>query len=612
MKKLYLLFVILLATFAVNAQNIYFNNFDTYTAGVYAAQTMGSPWTTWSNAPGGAEDGHIVSTHAYSSPNSVGIILNNDLVMNLNDKTSGRYKIEFYMYVATDSLGYFNVLSDFNGSSSIWGFQVYIYNDSIFVDAGGTTAAKTTFAFDAWNKMDLIVDLDDDFATFMINANEIISYQWSKGAQGTGSTNKLDAIDFFGWDGTGAPTTATGTAGYFIDDISIDQLTPPDPPMSLTATLNGGNIDVTWSAPGTSTPDLYKLSRNGSVVYGGTNLSYTDVGPWPNDYGFGARAYYSGLGYSHSSNIDSVTVPNGCTRDLVLMEGGTGTWCTYCPGAAMGLRDMIETNQKNAVAVEYHSGDTYENPSALTRIGYYNISGFPTVFADGKLSVVGGSATVSMYSSYLPMYNERIGTPSLHTMDISIVEDSANYYTATITVTQTFDYASGWKLQTALTESNIAETWGNQTEVDFACRGMFPSATGTAMDFSSQPTQVVTIPFSTVGYAKDNCEFVAFIQHNATKEVTQTAKVDISSVVGIDEIQGKTVSIWPNPAQDYIVLNSNGNGKMEIIDMTGKTVFTSEISKVTQLFDVRNFVKGIYIVKVTSDTNTLTKKIIIE
>jgi hypothetical protein len=614
MKKVYLFLVMMMVCFSVvKAQtNIYFNNFDTLTAGGYTALQLGSPWTTWSSAPGGAEDAHISTTQSFSSPNSIGVALNNDLIFGFGDLITGRYKVTFQMYVATGYLGYYNFLSDFAAANSKWAFQVMIYNDSIFVDAGGTTAAATTFTFDAWNKMDLIIDLDDDFATFLINDAEIISYQWSKGAQGTDNSLKLDAIDFYGWDGTGAPTTATGTAGYFIDDINVDQVDAPEAPFNLDANLNGADIDVSWSAP-TTTPDLYKLSRNGSIIYTGTNLNYTDVGPWPNNYGFGARAYYTGLGYSHSSNIDSVLVPGGVTRNLVLFEEGTGTWCQYCPGAAMGIRDLIETNQKAVAAIAYHSGDTYENAAALARISYYNITGFPTVFVDGTQSIVGGNATVSMYPSYLPLYNERIISPSFHILNVNVVQTAVDTYTATIDVEETYKaFASNWILHTALTESNIAEVWGNQTEVDFACRGMFPDEYGTDLDFSATTTQTATINFSTAGYVKDNCEFVVFVQHAPTGEVTQCAKVQMSTIVGVEELQGKEISVYPNPAQEYIILNSSGNGMMEIMDMTGKIVYKSDVLKASQLVDIRNFEKGIYMVKYSSEENVLTKKIVIQ
>jgi hypothetical protein len=612
MKKQLLLCLFLLAGAGIlRAQtNLYFTNFDSYTAGGYAALQAGAPWTTWSAAPGTAEDATISTTHAYSGTNSAYVINNNDFVLNLYDKTTGRYMVEWRMFVDSGKLGYFNFLSDFTGSTSKWAIQGEIYHDSIFVDADGASKAKVPYAMNTWTHMQLIVDLDDDFATYYIDGVEIVSYKWSKGAQGTDNSLKLDAIDFFGWDGTGSPVT--GASGYYLDDISVDSVLAPESPLNLVAVQNAADIDVSWTAP-SGTPELYKLMRNGSVVNSTTGLAYTDPGPWPNTYIYSVRARYAGEGYSHSSNTDTVIIAGGYERNLVLMEGGTGTWCGYCPGAAMGLRELIETNAKDATAIEYHSGDTYENTATTARLNYYNIQSFPTVIADGQLYAVGGNATTSMYPTYLPMYNARITVPAIQIQNIDIVQTGVDTYTATITVTQTYPYdVTGWKLRTALTESNIPETWGNQTEVDFACRAMYPDANGTTLDFSSQTTQTVTLNFTTTGYIKNNCEFVAFIQYDATKEVTQTSKIDMSSILGIEELQSQKISIYPNPANTYMMLLSSGKGNLDIYDMTGKLAYSSIIFNTKQVIDVSKFTKGVYFVKVSNSNSNFTQKLVIE
>ncbi len=232
---------------------------------------------------------------------------------------------------------------------------------------------------------------------------------------------------------------------------------------------------------------------------------------------------------------------------------------------------------------------------------------------DGTIEIPGGSATASMYSNYLPSYNERIAAKAFYNLGVDVVQDSTDYFTATITVEEVFKaFASGWKLRTALTESNIPETWGNQTTVDYACRDMYPDANGTTLDFSSQNNQTVTIHFSTAGYVKDNCEFVVFVQHDASKEVAQAAKVDMASILGIEEIEGKHISIYPNPSTEYFILNSNGNGHVEMIDLTGKIVYSSKVNDATQLFDVRGFDKGVYMVKYTNENTVFTKKVIIQ
>ena len=47
-------------------------------------------------------------------------------------------------------------------------------------------------------------------------------------------------------------------------------------------------------------------------------------------------------------------------RNLVLVEIATGTWCYYCPGAAMAADELVANGDPVAV-VENHDGDSYAN-----------------------------------------------------------------------------------------------------------------------------------------------------------------------------------------------------------------------------------------------------------
>ncbi len=617
MRKLYLLVLFSVVGYLnTQAQVLYNENFDSYTNGAKVAQTLGNTWwTTWSNAPGGAEDAVFSNAQASSSPLSIYVAGSNDLVFKAGSKTTGRYKLSWKMFVPSSHIGYFNLLQSFAGSNSQWGFQAYIYNDSIYVDAGAATAAGTTFTRNTWHDIMLIVDLDDDYATFLLDGNEVISYQWSKGAFGQNNLIKLDAINFYAWDGSQSPTPNTGgsTKGYYVDDLLYEQVTAPNAPTNLTATINGADIDVSWTAP-TPAPNNYKLSRNGVVIYNTTsNTTYTDLGPWPNTYNYQVRAGYGIDGYSHSSNIATVTVSGGVTRNLVLYEVGTGTWCQYCPGAAMGIRDLIEVNHKDAVAIKYHSGDNYETIDATQRLGYYSVEAFPTAFADGILKMEGGSATQSLYQYYLTMYNQRYPVPGLQNINISIAATGFNTFTATVTVEETYPFlTSGLTLHTALTESNIPQTWENQTEVDYVLRKMYPDAAGTQLDFSQNTTQTFTFNIDLTGFVKDNCEFVAFVQHEASKEVTQTARVMMSSVSGINELAGNSISIFPNPATEFIVLHSDGKGILKINDVTGKTVYETPVLQSTQTIPINHLAKGLYFISYSNSKSTFTQKLVKE
>jgi hypothetical protein len=167
-------------------------------------------------------------------------------------------------------------------------------------------------------------------------------------------------------------------------------------------------------------------------------------------------------------------------------------------------------------------------------------------------------------------------------------------------------------LLSALTESNIPEAWLGQTEVDFVCRALIPDEYGTDLNFQVNPTQSVTLNFNTVGYVKNNCEFVVWVQHVATKEVTQTLKVDLSTIVGMEELEGQQVSVYPNPASEYVMVLSSGKGLIEIFDMTGKLQLSKNITETNQYVNISGLSKGVYYLKTSNAENSFTKKLVVQ
>jgi hypothetical protein len=101
--------------------------------------------------------------------------------------------------------------------------------------------------------------------------------------------------------------------------------------------------------------------------------------------------------------VSLMTVAQQVPRNMVVVEIGTGTWCQYCPGAAMGADDLSANGDPVAI-IENHNGDPFANTYSNTRNSYYSISGYPTAMFDGLNAVPGGSNTQTMYPYYLP-YN---------------------------------------------------------------------------------------------------------------------------------------------------------------------------------------------------------------
>lgn len=84
-------------------------------------------------------------------------------------------------------------------------------------------------------------------------------------------------------------------------------------------------------------------------------------------------------------------------------------------------------------------------------------------------------------------------------------------------------------------------------------------------------------------------------------------------VVNIDdyEILKNSVNIYPNPARDYINININNPDikffTIYIYDILGNLIFQSDINyNDTYKYDVSYLEKGTYIIKITTDINSIS------
>lgn len=302
-----------------SAPPVYFDNFDAYTAGNLVACSNPTFWTTWSNAPCGAEDALVSSDFAYSGTNSAKIIQNDDLVKDFGTAyTTGKYKISFQAYIPAGKAGYFNTLATFAGANSSWGLDVYFNTTGVCSVFAGSATAITSVSYPpaTWFLVEHIVDLDANLSELVINGTSVNTWQWTLGSIGAGCPLTLDATDLFG---------ATANDEMYVDDYAVELLTVvPVELTSFTANVSNGNVVLNWTTATELNNQGFEIERKiadgqfitvGHVQGNGTTserkeYSFTDVNAQIGSYTYRLKQvdFNGAFEYSNEIFVD-VTAP---------------------------------------------------------------------------------------------------------------------------------------------------------------------------------------------------------------------------------------------------------------------------------------------------------------
>ncbi|HEY9113856.1 MAG TPA: Omp28-related outer membrane protein [Bacteroidales bacterium] len=580
-------------------------NFENYEAGARLCAQAPANWFTWNNGPGTYEDPFVSNANAYEGNNSLEITSVNDVLLSLGSKTAGRYEVSFYLFIPSDKVGFFGVLQNFNGNESSWGLQCYF--DADFQGEINTAGATHYFYFvpEQWFPVKVIIDLDNDNAEIYINENLQAEWQWSTQINGSAGLNQLGALNFFAWNSEQRQPL------FYVDEIIVSGLAEPEPPTNLTASLNENNVTLNWDAPINAIPDGYKVYRNGEVLAAlVSNTTYLDANVYPATYTYSVKAVYES-GLSSEAGPVEVEIEGGVERKLVLLEIATGTWCTYCPGSAMGADDLI-TNGKKVAVIEYHNDDNYSNIFSDYRNSFYNVPGYPTAHFDGLNEIAAGSATQSMYPTYLPVYEQRIEKLSLFTMDMTITQSGERDLQVTVNAKKVYNYqGANLKLHLVLTESHIPENWLGMDELNYVCREMYPDQNGTTVNFSADSifstTYTITVDES---YNFNNCELVAFLQNSSSIEVLQADKVSLATL-GIADKQEIKLSVYPNPASDKLFVKSETPIRtIEIHDISGRKLLKVTSESYLEQLNVSSLKSGTYLLFVQTEKGMAVRKFV--
>lgn len=87
---------------------------------------------------------------------------------------------------------------------------------------------------------------------------------------------------------------------------------------------------------------------------------------------------------------------------------------------------------------------------------------------------------------------------------------------------------------------------------------------------------------------------------------TASDTLAVMECTGITENGASLLTLYPNPAATEFVLESNGNGRVEIISAAGQLVHAQRIAHTRETVSTQSFATGIYLVRYTSNTGAVT------
>jgi hypothetical protein len=188
------------------------DNFDGYSPGPLAAQSV---WEEWTGSSG--VDADVTTSESLSAPHSVEILSDNDVVydfVNLSGgrPTSGKWiaSIKVYTPSGMSGTGWF-IMLDTYPSPLHWAVQFGFNGATGKIENGFIAGDKRNLKYDRWMSLVVAIDLDNDrydawYGDKLVTENA--SYTRGSGAL------EAAVVDLYG---------ATGFSGLYFDDIRLEK-----------------------------------------------------------------------------------------------------------------------------------------------------------------------------------------------------------------------------------------------------------------------------------------------------------------------------------------------------------------------------------------------------
>ena len=187
----------------------WWEDFDSYEAG--SGLHGQGDWKGWGDDP--TWDAFVTDEFAHSSPNSLDVVGDTDMVHEFEGYTSGLWTFTAWQYIPDSFQGssYFILLNSYtdDASANNWSTQVRFDGD-IGMAESEFEGDQLPLIFGEWVELRVDIDLDADVQTFYYGGEMLYSKSWTEGVSGGGALN-IGALDLF----------ANGATSIYYDDLSL-------------------------------------------------------------------------------------------------------------------------------------------------------------------------------------------------------------------------------------------------------------------------------------------------------------------------------------------------------------------------------------------------------
>ncbi len=439
---------------------------------------------------------------------------------------------------------------------------------------------------------------------------------------------------------TSGTQTKTDTATVFINMTATATATPHtinsggSSQLNVTATGGTGSYTYSW----TSVPPGFTSTSQSPIVSPLVNTVYTAVATSGSQNASDTASVLVNMSVLATATPPTILL-GGSSQLNAVVTGGSGsytyTWTSIPAGFNSTLQNpVIYPIVTTQYIVNVNDGFQTKGDTVQVTVTYNplvaNATATPSSICAGsnsQLNVIATGGTFSYTYSwtsipigYTSTLQNPVVQPSETTIYIVLVNDGIISTTdsTTVTVTQPPTSSAGNDTIVCVTVGQIQLNGqsANSSSVLWTSSGDGTFLNSSSLDAVYYPGANDKITLYV------NLTLTAFPLLPCTPLATSIRHITFDPCTGIPETGNDpfSLSVRPNPSSGFINLMisglKTGEVRVSILDLSGKNLlqetFTTINSRITRKFDLSTFQRGLYFVKVKTDTQVKTEKLILE